>query len=151
MPDSLEEAEDLRTLTTEIVSAYVSHNSISLADLPGLISKVYGALRELVAPSAVPESAPAQTAVPAVSIRKSITPDYLICLDDGRRLKSLKRHLAQLGMTPEQYRAKWKLPPDYPMVAPNYSATRAALAKANGLGRTAAAAPASGKRKIAAA
>lgn len=129
----------------EIVAAYVSHNALSAADLPRLIAEVFTAVKNLGAPAA-PE--PAAQPTPAVSIRKSITPDYLICLDDGKKFKSLRRHLAALGMTPEQYREKWGLPADYPMVAPNYSSTRSAMAKSFGLGRKAAAAelPAPAKR-----
>ncbi len=109
----------------------MSHNALSPADLPKLIAEVHGALIGLGTP-VVAEPA-LQT--PAVSIRKSITPDYLICLEDGKKFKTLKRHLLQLGMTPQQYREKWKLPHDYPMVAPSYSATRSSLAKSLGLGR----------------
>ena len=120
----------------EIVAAYVSHNALSAADLPKLIADVFGAVKDLGTPPA-PE--PAAQPTPAVSIRRSITPDYLVCLDDGKKFKSLRRHLAALGMTPEQYREKWGLPADYPMVAPNYSSTRSAMAKSFGLGRKAAA------------
>jgi len=127
-----------------IVAAYVSKNAISPADLPKLITDVYQAITGLgQAPAEVPEI----ELKPMVSVRRSITPDYLICLDDGKRFKSLKRHLATLGMTPEQYRTKWQLPHDYPMVAPNYSETRSALALSNRLGRKAAPAlPAKKKR-----
>ncbi|HTJ58253.1 MAG TPA: MucR family transcriptional regulator [Devosiaceae bacterium] len=124
----------------EIVAAYVSHNALSATDLPRLITDVFSAIKDLGTPVA-PE--PAVQPTPAVSVRKSITPDYLICLDDGKKFKSLRRHLAALGMTPEQYREKWGLPPDYPMVAPNYSSTRSAMAKSFGLGRKAAEAEAS--------
>lgn len=124
---------DLVEMSTEIVCAYVSHNVVSPADLPKLISDVHLALNELrtgpVAEQAVEQK-------PAVSIRKSITPDYLICLEDGLQFKSLKRHLrSHYNISPEEYREKWGLPADYPMVAPNYSKTRSRLAKANGLGR----------------
>jgi predicted transcriptional regulator len=121
----------LTDMVAKIVSAYVMNNSVNAADLPGLIKDVHAALVGL---GATPAEPPAEL-VPAVSIRKSITPDYLICLDDGKRFKSLKRHLTQLGMTPDEYRHKWNLPRDYPMVAPNYSAVRSGLAKTNGLGR----------------
>src|SRR5271154_6863954 len=114
--------------------AFVANNAVPRADLPALFEGLHAALKRLadgeeVAPAAIDPPAP------AVSIRKSVTPDYLICLDDGRRFKSLRRHLATLGMTPEQYRAKWSLPSDYPMVAPNYAAQRSALAKSLGLGQ----------------
>ena len=122
---------ELIGLSGEIVSSYVSHNSVSVRDLPRLIADVHQALRGLSAPAAPEAGLP----VPAVSVRKSITPEFLICLDDGKKFKSMKRHLSQLGMTPDEYRSKWGLPRDYPMVAANYSATRSALAKSIGLGR----------------
>jgi predicted transcriptional regulator len=119
-------------LTASIVSAYVSKNSVPAAGLPDLVASVHASLTKL---AAAPEPAPAP-AIPAVPIKKSVTPDYLISLEDGRKFKSLKRHLsAHYGMTPDEYRAKWNLPSDYPMVAPNYAATRSALAKTMGLGR----------------
>ena len=100
--------------------------------MPALIHSVHAALRAIATGAVVaPEPAPKQ---PAVPVHRSITPDYLICLDDGRRLKSMKRHLADIGMTPQEYRDKWKLPGDYPMVAPNYAAVRSALAKKHNLG-----------------
>jgi predicted transcriptional regulator len=120
-------------LAAEIVTAFVSNNSLPRGELPALIEVVNAAVRRLAQRGEVVEAvidAPA----PAVSIRKSITPGYLICLDDGKRFKSLRRHLAKLGMTPEQYREKWNLSADYPMVAPNYAAERSALAKNMGLG-----------------
>lgn len=117
---------------TEIVSAFVSNNALSPADLPKLIAETHKALQSLSVASAEPVS---EKLEPAVSIKKSVTPDFIICLDDGKKFKSMKRHLAQLGMTPDEYRAKWGLPSDYPMVAPSYAATRSALAKSNGLGR----------------
>ena len=121
-------------LTAEIVAAFVSNNPLPKGELPSLIHAVHMAVVRL---GAGPESAQSQIEVkePAVPIRKSITPDFLICLDDGKRFKSLRRHLAGLGLTPEQYREKWKLPSDYPMVAPNYAAKRSALAKQIGLGQ----------------
>ena len=120
-------------LVADIVAAYVRRNVISTAELTGLITAVHGALVGL---GAAPAPAAAEPLVPAVSIRKSITPDYLICLEDGKKLKMLKRHLSTAyGMTPDQYRAKWKLPNDYPMVAPNYAEQRSALAKSIGLGQ----------------
>ena len=123
---------DKVSLSAEIVAAYVSHNSVTPGGLPALIESVHGALTNLGAVEAAPKPEPL---VPAVSIRRSITPDYLVCLDDGKQFKSLRRHLGSLGMTPEQYRAKWKLPANYPMVAPNYAAARSALAKKIGLGQ----------------
>jgi len=123
---------------TEIVAAYVSHNALSPTDLPKLISETHKALQSLSGAAAPSEVAALQ---PAVAIKKSITPDFIICLDDGKKFKSMKRHLAQLGMTPDEYRTKWGLPSDYPMVASNYSAKRSALAKSNGLGRKPAAQP----------
>ncbi|MDP2782019.1 MucR family transcriptional regulator [Devosia sp.] len=116
----------------EIVSAYVSKNSLSPSDLPRLIAETHQALRSLSDAEVQPV---AEQLRPAVPIRRSITPDFIICLDNGKKFKSLKRHLSVLGMTPDEYRAKWGLPSDYPMVAPNYAATRSALAKSNGLGR----------------
>ena len=117
-------------LTANIVSAYVSNNTVSSAEIPALISKVYSALMR------VSDSAPAELFKPAVSIKRSITPAYLVCLEDGKKFKSLKRHLrTQYSMTPEQYREKWGLPADYPMVAPNYAAARSQLAKQMGLGQ----------------
>ncbi|MCG8273892.1 MucR family transcriptional regulator [Aquamicrobium sp. NLF2-7] len=121
-------------LTAEIVAAYISNNAVPMGQLPDLIAETYSAIVKALAASrpVQPEAKP----VPAVPVRKSITPDFLICLEDGRKFKSLKRHLAtHHDLTPEQYREKWKLPVDYPMVAPNYSAARSALAKSAGLGR----------------
>jgi predicted transcriptional regulator len=120
------------SLSADIVAAYVTHNSVPPGGLPALIESVHSALTNLGAVEAVPK---AEVLEPAVPIRKSITPSFLICLDDGRKLKTLKRHLANLGMTPDQYRTKWSLPKDYPMVAPDYAATRSALAKKLGLGQ----------------
>jgi predicted transcriptional regulator len=132
MPDSNPTPSDKVSLSAEIVAAYVSHNSVTPGGLPALIESVHGALTNLGAVEAVPKAEPL---VPAVSIRKSITPDYLICLDDGRKFKSLKRHIRSLGMTPEQYRVKWKLPSDYPMTAPAYATKRSEIAKKLGLGQ----------------
>ena len=121
-------------LASEIVAAFVSNNPLPKGDLPALIHAMHSAVERLAAePESVPPQVEAKT--PAVPIRRSITPDFLICLDDGKRFKSLRRHLAGLGLTPEQYRRKWNLPPDYPMVAPNYAARRSALAKKFGLGQ----------------
>jgi predicted transcriptional regulator len=137
------ETFDAISLTSEIVSAFVSNNSLPLAELPALIQSVHATLVGIANGTAAPSAAEPAPLTPAVSVRKSITPDYLICLDDGREFKSLRRHLKILGMTPDQYRAKWKLPADYPMVAPNYAALRSSLAKKIGLGqyRQGAAAP----------
>ena len=128
-----EEAQDdtLITLTADIVAAHVSNNSVAVNDLPQLIQNVHGALSGLSSRSA-PEVRPE----PKVPIRSSIKPDYIVCLEDGKKFKSLKRHLrTQYNMTPEQYREKWGLPSDYPMVAPNYAAARSQLAKKMGLGQ----------------
>jgi predicted transcriptional regulator len=126
---------DLIDLSTEIVSAYVSHNALSVTDLPKLIADVHSALTGLRTNGA-PE--PAEELKPAVPVKKSVAADYIICLEDGKKFKSLKRHLrTHYDMSPEEYREKWGLPADYPMVAPNYSATRSRLAKDNGLGRKA--------------
>ena len=121
-------------LTANIVSAYVSNNTVSSAEIPALISQVYSALMRVSTDAAV--AGPAEPLKPAVSIKRSITPEYLVCLEDGKKFKSLKRHLrTQYQMTPDQYRAKWNLPADYPMVAPNYAAVRSQLAKQMGLGQ----------------
>ena len=120
-------------LAADIVSAYVSNNSVASSDLPALIGEVHGALMR-VAGGAV--EAPVEAPKPAVPIKKSVTPDFIICLEDGKKFKSLKRHLrTQYNMTPEQYREKWGLPADYPMVAPNYAKARSQLAKEMGLGQ----------------
>lgn len=132
MASSQPDSTDHVSLAADIVAAYVVHNSIPTSALPELIQTVHAALVRLGAVTVAPEP---ETLVPKISIRRSITPDYLICLDDGRKFKSLKRHIASLGMTPEQYRAKWKLPSDYPMTALAYSTKRSELAKKLGLGR----------------
>ena len=121
-------------LTAEMVAAFVSNNPLPKSELPALIQAVHSAVERL---GKGPENAPPQVELkaPAVPVRKSVTPDYLICLEDGKKFKSLRRHLGLLGLTPEQYREKWNLPPDYPMVAPNYAAQRSALAKKIGLGQ----------------
>ena len=130
---STTEKAELLELTADIVSAFVANNSVTLTDLSALISETYAALSRLGAP---PEALPVEPLVPAVSIRKSVTPDAIICLEDGKAFKSLKRHIGtKYGLTPDQYRAKWKLPPDYPMVAPSYAEARSAMAKTMGLGR----------------
>lgn len=124
--------ETLITLTSDIVAAHVSNNSVALDDLPTLISSVHGALAGLKPASAQPEPMPE----PAVSIRASVKNDHIVCLEDGKKLKMLKRHLAtRYNMTPDQYRARWNLPADYPMVAPAYAEKRRELAKKIGLGR----------------
>ena len=123
--------ETLIALTTDIVAAHVSNNSVAVNDLPQLIQNVHGALAGLSGPHSVPEVRPE----PRVPIRSSIKPDYIVCLEDGKKLKMLKRHLmTHYQMTPDQYRQKWGLNADYPMVAPNYAEQRSALAKAIGLG-----------------
>ena len=124
--------ETLITLTSDIVAAHVSNNSVAVDDLPSLITAVYGALAGLGGTAPVVEEKPE----PAVSVRSSVKPDYLVCLEDGKKLKMLKRHLmTHYNMTPDQYRARWNLPADYPMVAPNYAEKRRDLAKKIGLGR----------------
>lgn len=120
-------------MVADVVSHYLKKNPVPAAELPSVISAVYGALSGQVAAPA--PAAPEQRPEPAVAIRRSVTPDYIICLEDGKKLKMLKRHLATAyGMTPEEYRQRWNLPPDYPMVAPKYAEQRSALAKQIGLG-----------------
>lgn len=124
--------ETLITLTSDIVAAHVSNNSVLVDDMGALITKVFGALAGLGQPAPVVEEVPE----PAVSVRSSVKPDYIVCLEDGKKLKMLKRHLmTHYSMTPEQYRQRWNLPADYPMVAPNYAEKRRELAKSIGLGR----------------
>lgn len=121
-------------LTSEIVAAYVSHNSIHAGDLVALIGNVHAAINALGQSESEPIAVPL---TPAVPIKKSVTPDYLVCLEDGKKFKSLKRHLAShFQLTPDEYSVKWGLPSDYPMVAPNYTAVRSALARSNGLGES---------------
>jgi predicted transcriptional regulator len=132
MADHTDEARCIQ-LTANIVSAYVSNNAVSSAEMPALISQVYSALMRVSKGAA--DAAPAAPLTPAVPVKRSITPEYLVCLEDGKKFKSLKRHLRQYRMTPDQYRAKWNLPADYPMVAPNYAAARSQLAKQMGLGQ----------------
>jgi predicted transcriptional regulator len=138
------EKSEFVEMTADIVSAYVSNSSVSVADLPALIQQVHRALADIASGAQAQEAAP--PAAPAVPIKKSITPDYLVCLEDGRKFKSLKRHLrTKYDMSPDQYRSKWGLPKVYPLVAPNYAAALSNLAKQMGLGhggRKAAAAPA---------
>jgi predicted transcriptional regulator len=120
-------------LTAEIVSAYVSNNSVPSAEIANLIGQVHSALKRV---SGGQISAPAEPLKPAVPVKRSVTPDYIVCLEDGMKFKSLKRHLrTRYNMTPEQYRDKWGLPPDYSMVASNYAAARSQLAKQMGLGQ----------------
>jgi len=120
-------------LTANIVSAYVSNNTVASAEIPNLIAQVYSALMRISSGQTAP---PAEPIKPAVAVKRSVTPEYIVCLEDGKKFKSLKRHLrTQYGITPEQYREKWGLPPDYPMVAPNYAAARSQLAKQMGLGQ----------------
>lgn len=121
-------------LAADIVSAYVSNNTVAVQDLPNLINEVHNALLRITSGGAVDLGSEAQK--PAISVKKSITPDYIVCLEDGKKFKSLKRHLrTQYNMSPEDYREKWGLPSDYPMVAPNYANARSALAKQMGLGQ----------------
>ncbi|MBL8836250.1 MAG: MucR family transcriptional regulator [Alphaproteobacteria bacterium] len=129
MPDA-EKPPALLSLTAEIVAAHVSNNTVALADLPQLIQNVYQTLS-----GAGETSGAAPRPQPAVTVKKSVTPDYIVCLEDGRKLKMLKRHLkTAYNMTPEQYRERWGLPHDYPMVAPNYAKQRSQLARDLGLG-----------------
>jgi len=129
----MDEKSEVIEMTADIVSAYVGNNSVAAADLQSLIQSVHRALAGVSAGQETPEVAPKE---PAVPVRRSITPDYLICLEDGRKFKSLKRHLrTKYNMSPEEYRAKWNLPKDYPMVAPNYAKARSDLAKQMGLGQ----------------
>jgi len=129
----MSDAANFIELTAEIVSAYVSNNTVPAGDIPALINQVHAALTRV---SSSKSEAPAEPLKPAVSVKKSITPEHIVCLEDGKKFKSLKRHLrTQYNMTPEQYRDKWSLPADYPMVAPNYAAARSQLAKQMGLGQ----------------
>lgn len=131
MDDTNLSATDLLTLTADIVAAHVGNNNVAISDLSVLIGNVHAALAGLSEPAKIPD----EPLVPAVSIRSSVKPDYIVCLDDGKKLKMLRRHLmTHYGMTPDDYRAKWGLPADYPMVAPNYAEKRRALAKEIGLG-----------------
>ena len=135
---------ETRKLTAQIVAAHVSHNNVAVSDLAGLIGQVYGALNGLGTPSEPVPSRPE----PAVPIKKSVRPDHIICLEDGKKLKMLKRHLRTVyGMSPDDYRVKWNLPSDYPMVAPAYAARRSAFAKEIGLGKGGRAPARRGRRK----
>ncbi|WP_264050527.1 MucR family transcriptional regulator [Methylobacterium flocculans] len=134
--NDIEQSADYVELTVDIVSAYVSNNPVPPGELAQLITRIHGALTQVASGQVETKTAntPPQ---PAIAVKKSITADHLVCLEDGRTFKSLKRHLrAKYDMSPEQYRAKWGLPPDYPMVAPNYAKARSDLAKAIGLGQT---------------
>jgi predicted transcriptional regulator len=129
--DDSEQSNDLLALTTEIVAAHVSNNTVALGDLPQLINHIYNSLANIGSAPAAPALRPQ----PAVSIKRSVQPDYIVCLEDGKKLKMLKRHLkTAYNMSPEAYRERWKLSSDYPMVAPNYAEQRSRLAKQIGLG-----------------
>ena len=128
--DSSSDSKEIIAWTADIVASHAQNNSVAISDLPQLIKTVHDSLTSLTGDS------PAEKPQPAVSIRSSVTPDYIVCLEEGRKLKMLKRHLATAyGMTPEEYREKWGLPADYPMVAPNYAKQRSYLAKKIGLGK----------------
>jgi predicted transcriptional regulator len=129
--DQPEQQLDFASITADIVSSYVTNNSVHRAELPNVIASVHAALQSLIAPKQDEPEWPQ----PIVPIRKSITPDFLISLEDGKKYKTLKRHLGKLGLTPDEYRAKWGLPADYPMVAPNYAHKRSELARSSGLGQ----------------
>jgi predicted transcriptional regulator len=132
MPDNPGESTYIE-LTANIVSAYVSNNPVPSAEIPNLIGQVHSALKRVSGGQA---ATPAEPLKPAIPVKRSITAEYLVCLEDGKKFKSLKRHLrTQYNMTPDQYREKWALAPDYPMVAPNYAAARSQLAKQMGLGQ----------------
>ena len=136
--------QDLVEMAADIVSAYVSANSVAAQDIPGLIRTVHAALKEV---SGAGPAVAEHGQEPAVAIKKSVTPDFIICLEDGKKFKSLKRHLrTRYGMTPDEYRAKWGLPHDYPMVAPNYAKARSELAKQMGLGQGGRKAPRKARR-----
>jgi predicted transcriptional regulator len=126
--------EDLLKLATDIVAAYVSNNSVAVGDLPSMIKSVHATLGGLAGASS---SEPQTTQKPAVTVKKSVTPEYIVCLEDGKKLKMLKRYLrSRYSMSPEEYRSKWGLPADYPMVAPNYAQQRSEFAKKIGLGKS---------------
>jgi predicted transcriptional regulator len=129
--DHPEQKIDFASITADIVSSYVANNSVHRSDLLSVIANVHAALQGLTAPKQPEPEKPE----PRVSIKKSVTPDFLISLEDGKKYKTLKRHLGRLGLTAEEYRAKWGLPADYPMVAPNYAAKRSELARSSGLGQ----------------
>ena len=131
MDDTAQQKTDFIGLAADIVGAYVTKNNVPASELPGLIAATHAALAKLIAPPAPEVEKPA----PPVPIRKTVTPDHIISLEDGRPYKSLKRHLSGRGLTPAEYRQKWGLPFDYPMVAPNYAAQRSEMAKSLGLGQ----------------
>ncbi len=134
LPDAAEKKVDLTELTAEIVAAYVGKNSVLQGDLPKLIAEVHRALASANTPSMAKQDQAELR--PAVNIKKSVTPEFIICLEDGKKFKSLKRHLrSHYDLSPEQYRERWGLPADYPMVAPNYAQARSSLAKRMGLGQ----------------
>jgi len=131
MTTTTNEREDILALTADIVSSHVANNTVAVSDVPPLIESVYNALVRISAPAPAADERPE----PAVPVRRSVTPDYIVCLEDGKKLKMLKRHLkTQYNMTPEDYRERWGLAADYPMVAPNYAEQRRKLAKKIGLG-----------------
>lgn len=131
MSEGPQDHGELLALTADIVASHFANNSVATGEVPGFIESVYATLARLGAPA----PAPAPKQEPAVPVRASIKPDYIVCLEDGKKLKMLKRHLmTRYGMTPDDYRAKWSLPADYPMVAPNYAEQRRLLAKSIGLG-----------------
>jgi predicted transcriptional regulator len=130
--------DDVLRMAVDVVAAYLSNNQVATAQIPEIIQSIHSVFSSLSNQESQAPEAPAEVQKPATSIRKSVTPDYIICLEDGKRLKMLKRHLrTNYDMTPEEYRAKWNLPPDYPMVAPNYAKQRSEFAKKIGLGRKA--------------
>jgi len=131
--EAVSQARNLVEIAADVVSAYVSNNPVPAGELPALIGQIFEALTVTAGGEAVPKT---EDLKPAVPVRKSVTPDYIVCLEDGKKFKSLRRHIStHYGLTPEEYREKWGLPSDYPMVAPNYAAARSALAKTMGLGR----------------
>ncbi len=138
-------AEEVLRLATDIVAAYVSHNQVPAQEVPNMIRSVHGVLGSL---REAPQEEPQVAQKPAVPVKKSVTPEYIICLEDGKKLKMLKRYLrSNYDMSPEEYRAKWNLPADYPMVAPNYAAQRSEFAKKIGLGRAGRKTARPGRRK----
>src|ERR1051325_9292106 len=140
--DAPHKSDELLKLASEIVAAYVSNNTVPVDDLPGMIKSVHATLGGLAATT---QSEPPTAQKPAVPVKRSVNPEFIVCLEDGKKLKMLKRYLrSRYGLSPEEYRAKWGLPADYPMVAPNYAAQRSEFAKKIGLGRTA---PAKGRRR----
>ena len=129
--DQPKKTPDFTSITADILSSYVANNSVHRSDLPNIIAAVHAALKGLTTPTRAEPEKPE----PRVSVRKSVTPDHLISLEDGKKYKTLKRHLRNFGLTAEEYRTKWGLPTDYPMVAPNYAAKRSELARSSGLGQ----------------